>query len=39
MLRMENVCKVFNPGTVNDKVALNCLNLTVKEGDFVTVIG
>lgn len=39
MLRMENVCKVFNPGTVNEKVALNCLNLTVKEGDFITVIG
>ncbi len=29
----------FNPGTINEKVALNGLSLTLKEGDFVTVIG
>ena len=39
MLKIENVRKVFNPGTVNEKVALNGLNLTLNEGDFVTVIG
>ena len=39
MLKIENVWKTFNPGTVNEKVALQCLNLTMNEGDFVTVIG
>jgi len=39
MLKIENVRKVFNPGTVNEKIALNGLNLELKEGDFVTVIG
>ena len=39
MLKIENVRKVFNPGTVNEKVALNGLNLHLKPGDFVTVIG
>ena len=39
MLKIENVCKTFNPGTVNEKVALRELNLHLAEGDFVTVIG
>ena len=39
MLKIMNVRKVFNAGTVNEKVALNGLNLELKEGDFVTVIG
>ena len=39
MLEINNVYKTFNPGTVNEKVALNGLNLTLKDGDFVTVIG
>ena len=39
MLKIENVRKVFNAGTVNEKVALNELNLHLKPGDFVTVIG
>ncbi len=39
MLTITNVCKTFNPGTVNEKVALNGVNLTLEEGDFVTVIG
>ena len=39
MLKIENVVKVFNPGTINEKVALNGLNLHLKEGEFVTVIG
>ena len=39
MLKVENIHKVFNAGTVNEKVALNGLSLTLKDGDFVTVIG
>lgn len=39
MLKIENVRKVFNAGTVNEKVALNRLNLELQAGDFVTVIG
>ena len=38
-LEIRNVKKTFNPGTINAKVALNGLNLTLKKGDFVTVIG
>ena len=39
MLKIENIRKVFNAGTVNEKVALNGLNLQLQPGDFVTVIG
>ena len=39
MLKLENIRKVFNAGTVNEKIALNGLNLELKAGDFVTVIG
>ncbi len=39
MLKIENVHKTFNPGTVNEKKALKGLNLHLKEGEFVTVIG
>ena len=39
MLEIRNVKKVFNEGTVNEKVALNGLNLVLNDGDFVTVIG
>lgn len=39
MLELSNVSKIFNGGTVNEKVALNRLNLKLEEGDFVTVIG
>ena len=39
MLKIENVCKTFNAGTVNEKKALQGLNLELKEGEFVTVIG
>ena len=39
MLELIDVYKTFNPGTVNEKVALNGLNLHLKPGDFVTVIG
>ncbi|MBQ9005136.1 MAG: ABC transporter ATP-binding protein [Atopobiaceae bacterium] len=39
MLTLSNIRKVFNPGTVNEKVALDGLNLHLAPGDFVTVIG
>lgn len=39
MLEMKNVTKIFNPGSVDEKVALDGLSLTVSEGEFVTVIG
>ncbi|MCD8037556.1 MAG: ABC transporter ATP-binding protein [Lachnospiraceae bacterium] len=39
MLEVKNIYKTFNPGTVNEKVALNGLSLTLEEGDFLTVIG
>ena len=39
MLEIRNVSKVFNPGTVNEKKALNDINLKLNPGDFVTVIG
>lgn len=39
MLKITVLQKTFNPGTVNAKVALNGLNLSLDDGDFVTVIG
>lgn len=39
MLKIKNLHKTFNPGTVNAKKALDGLNFHLKEGDFVTVIG
>ena len=39
MLELKNITKVFNAGTVNEKVALKNLSLTLNDGDFVTVIG
>ena len=39
MLKIENVYKTFNAGTVNEKKALQGLNLHLKPGEFVTVIG
>ena len=39
MLEIRNLYKTFNRGTVNAKTALAGLNLTLKDGDFVTVIG
>ena len=38
MLELKNIYKTFNPGTINEKVALNGLNLTLNEGDFVTAV-
>ncbi len=39
MLKITDLHKTFNPGTVNAKTALDGLNLHLKDGDFVTVIG
>lgn len=39
MLKITNLHKTFNAGTINAKKALNGLSLTINEGDFVTVIG
>lgn len=39
MLELKNIWKTFNAGTVNEKQALRGLNLTLHDGDFVTVIG
>lgn len=39
MLKITNLQKTFNAGTINEKTALDGLDLHIKEGDFVTVIG
>lgn len=39
MLKIHDLHKTFNAGTVNEKKALNGLNLTIEDGEFVTVIG
>lgn len=39
MLEIRDIHKTFNPNTINEKKALNGLNLVLNEGDFVTVIG
>src|SRR5699024_5098846 len=39
MLKIRDVYQTFNRGTVNEKVAINGLDLTLEDGDFVTVIG
>jgi len=38
-LRLENVVRIFEPGTVNEKIALDHLDLSVAAGEFVTVLG
>ena len=39
MLELREIYKTFNPGTINEKRALNGVSLTLADGDFVTVIG
>lgn len=39
MLTISNVYKTFNPGTINEKRALNGMNLELRDDDFVTIIG
>ena len=39
MLEIKDVFKTFNAGTINEKKALNGVNIKLNEGDFVTIIG
>ncbi len=39
MINITNVSKAFNKGNVNEVVALKDVNLEVKDGDFITIIG
>ena len=39
MLEIKEISKTFNPGTANAKIALDKLSLSVKDGDFITIIG
>ncbi|MEK4516589.1 ABC transporter ATP-binding protein [Paenibacillus sp. FSL H8-0122] len=39
MLKLDNVCKLFNPGSPDEKVALLGIDLELNAGDFVTIIG
>lgn len=39
MLKVNNIYKTFNRGTINEKKALSGVNLVLNEGDFVTIIG
>ena len=39
MLQLNDLHKTFNPGTVNEKVALNGVSLHMEAGDFATIVG
>ena len=39
MITVEDLTKVFHVGTVNENLALHKVNLTVREGDFITIVG
>ena len=39
MIELKNIRKTFNPGTINEKLALDGVSLRIEEGEFVTVIG
>ena len=39
MIRLENLTKVFNPGTPDENSAIGDISLQVREGDFITIIG
>jgi putative tryptophan/tyrosine transport system ATP-binding protein len=39
LLELKQITKVFNEGTIDEKVALQPINLTLAPGDFVTIIG
>ena len=39
MLQITDISKTFNPGTVNEKTALQNVNLHLNPGDFATIIG
>lgn len=39
MLKIEHLVKIFYPGTINEKCAIDDLSLEIHDGDFITVIG
>lgn len=39
MLNISNISITFNPGTTDEKKALDDLSINVNDGDFITVIG
>lgn len=39
MLKITGISKTFNKGTINEKLALDELSITINDGDFITVIG
>jgi putative ABC transport system ATP-binding protein len=39
MIRLEGITKIFNKGTIDEKVAVDGIDLHVGKGEFVTVIG
>lgn len=39
MLELKDIYKTFNAGTINEKRAINGVNLSLEDGDFVTIIG
>ena len=39
MLEIQNLSKVVNPGTINEKKAISHMNLVVNDGDFITILG
>lgn len=39
MIRLERITKIFNKGTIDEKVAVDGIDLHVRKGEFVTVIG
>ncbi len=39
MLKIDHLSKTFNAGTVNEKLVIDDLSITVNDGDFITIIG
>ncbi len=39
MLKLENIAKTFYPGTINEKKALDHIDLVLEDGDFATIVG
>lgn len=39
MLKLENICKYYNPGTINEMCLFENYNLKVEQGEFVSIVG
>ncbi len=39
MLELKNICKYYNPGTINEMCLFQDFNLTIEQGEFVSVVG